>query len=294
MKKLLMILLFFLLIGCSIFYPAEILEASKKGICIWFEQILPSLLPFSILSAVLLKSHLMDTFSKNANVTSIFITMFCGFIFGFPIGAKLSSDFYKNGLLTYKQAQILCVTTNNFSSMYICGYVLPLLFENHAYLTSTYLLLYLFPLFLAIILLFFKSDTKNIQKNTASRFQLDMQIIDAGIISSFETLIKICGYIVLFSLLSTIFKILFDTSNVFLQFLLCNLEITNGIFTLSESSIALHQKYIYAIHLLSFGGLSGFAQTASILKDTDLSIKKYLIGKLCISSIATLLALLCI
>ena len=29
---------------------------------------------------------------------------------------------------------------------------------------------------------------------------MDMQIIDAGIIHGFETLIKICGYIILFSI----------------------------------------------------------------------------------------------
>lgn len=41
-------------------------------------------------------------------------------------------------------------------------------------------------------------------KIPAQGFKLNMQIVDAGIMKGFETLIKLCGYIVLFSIVSRI------------------------------------------------------------------------------------------
>ncbi len=51
-------------------------------------------------------------------------------------------------------------------------------------------------------------------------------------------------------------------------------------------------KYVSAIQLLSFGGLSGIAQTGSILSDAGLSIPKYIIGKAVLSLLLTLLSVI--
>ena len=296
MKKVLFILIFIFLIICSCLYPEVAFEASKQGILTWFHQILPALLPFTILSGILLRSKYMDSFGRSSNLLSITLTMICGFVFGFPIGAKLSSDFYKHNLLHQKQAIILAITANNFSTMYVCGYVLPTLFPNNNYRTITYTILYLLPLIIGVFLLFYTTQkaTTEIQKNSASRFQLDMQIIDAGIISGFESLIKICGYIVMFSLISQMIRHFLHSDATIFIVLLGNLEITNGIQLLSQSNhLSIQSKYLIAIQLLAFGGISGLAQTASILKPSGLSVKHYVIGKILLSSISVLLLLLC-
>uniref|UniRef100_UPI004057B153 hypothetical protein n=1 Tax=Agathobacter sp. TaxID=2021311 RepID=UPI004057B153 len=259
---------------------------------------MPTLLPFSILSAILLRSNLLVGLHKHGNLLAICMTMFCGFIFGFPIGSKLTADFYKKQMLTKKQAHILAVVTNNFSPMYVCGFALPLLFPDTDYQAATYLLLYLFPLLAGSILLILpakEQDAHSVHhsdhKNTTSRFQLDMQIIDAGIVSSFETLIRICGYIVIFSLLSAILQSLFQKPIMAAQLLIGNMEITNGIALFSNYDMDAKTKYVCIIQILSLGGLSGFAQTASILNGSKLSLKKYCMGKCMLSLITTLLAI---
>lgn len=309
MKKLLFVCIFLFIILFSLFYPSNAISASKNAMLIWGQQILPTLLPFSILSAVLLKSNLLSTTSKHQNLFAICIVMICGFTFGFPIGSKLAADFYEKEMLTRKQAHILAITANNFSSMYVCGFVLPLLFPNGNLQKFTYVLLYLFPLVIGTFLLLILSKkqlffTKNItfslkkqavpstHKNTASRFQLDMQIIDAAIVSSFETLIKLCGYIVMFSLLSTMLQTLFPSPHIITELLIANMEITNGITLFSNYEIKANLKYICTIQLLSLGGLSGFAQTASILQYSNLSVKKYVFGKCILSFFATVFAIL--
>ena len=130
-------------------------------------------------------------------------------------------------------------------------------------------------------------DKNFAHKKTASRFQLDMQIIDAGIVSSFETLIKLCGYIVIFSLLTATLSIFITQSNPVLGILLCNLEITNGIGLFSKWDYSNKFKYILITQLISFGGICGLYQSASILYPNGLSIKKYFIGKITLSAVLT-------
>lgn len=286
MKKILFTCIFLILTIFSCIYPEVAFDASKQGLLTWFNQILPALLPFTILSGILIRSKYMEDLGKNSGLACILLTLTCGFIFGFPVGAKLSGDFYSRSLLSRKQATILCITANNFSSMYVCGYVLPTLFPDSDYKLSTYLLLYLLPLVIAVVLLLCtrNNSKESTHKKTASRFQLDMQIVDAGIISGFEALIKICGYIVLFSLISRILCHIWQSNTLIPMILLENLEITNGISMLSAESTLLEQsKYLIAIQLLSFGGISGLAQTASILKPSGLSVMDYVKGKLTLS-----------
>lgn len=312
MKKILLSCFFLLIILFSLFYPTEAILASKNAMLIWSGQILPTLLPFSILSAVLLQSNFFGSNLKYQNQFAIGTILLCGFMFGFPIGSKLASDFYKKEMLIKRQAHILAICANNFSPMYVCGFVLPTLFPNTDYKTLTYLLLYLFPLILGAFLLMLPSKRTNpttilpissqkettdsdsylTHKKTASRFQLDMQIIDAGIISSFETLIKLCGYIVMFSLLSTIFQTLFQKPHLLTQLLIGNMEITNGIALFCDYAIDTNITYLCSIQMLSLGGISGFAQTASILHSSGLSIKRYVLGKCILSLATTLLAVL--
>lgn len=325
MKKIVFICLFLILILFSLLYPAQIIEASKQGLLTWFEQILPALLPFTILSTLLLKSNLLKSFSKSGNLLAIGITMCSGFVFGFPIGAKLATDFYKNKLLTEKQATLLAITANNFSPMYVCGFVLPTLFSNNTTLLdsltfTTYLLLYLFPLCLATIFLtipankLFGSITRHLPcrlSNNAynkhvrhieteihdnQQFQITMPLLDDSILNGFQTLIKLCGYIVLFSIFAKITNIVFSSPNLTFHILLENLEITNGIQMLASDHnrdlISWKTTYIIAIQLLSLGGLAGIAQTNSIFADSKLSIYKYIIGKVTLSLLLTLLCVM--
>ena len=306
MKKIIFTFLILFLIIYSIFFPEITVNAARNGIQTWFHQILPALLPFTILSSILVKSNFLNSFKGNANLMAVILTMSCGFVFGFPIGAKLSADFYKHGLLTKSQASLLAIATNNFSPVYVCGFALSLLFTSKEYNSITYLFLYLIPLgILTIYLLIItknhirepiSTETNISHKKPTSTFHLDMQVMDAGIISGFESLIKICGYIVLFSIIT---ELLINTlasislvSSFPLTLLIGNIEISNGISLLSKCEISNSLKYIATIQLLSFGGVSGIAQTSSILSDAKLSVPKYIIGKAILSLLLTLLSVI--
>ena len=296
--------LLFLLISYFLFFPQDAFEATQEGILLWFTQVLPTLLPFSVFSYVFMESNALAAIGRrlpeHIPLYDIYI-LFCGFLFGFPIGSKLSADFYKKGLISGEQAQILCTFTNNLSPMFISSYVLSQNLKQPEWILPAYGIVYLPPFFLCVIMLYAEkrrhaaygrlkadggkssyakyagadSSPAPVQKNKASRFHLNMQIIDAGIINGFELMIKLCGYIVLFRIVIAMLELLPLHSPLFASLLFGFTEVTNGIAYLSKTMLSADIKYMLSIGILTFGGFCGIAQTGSMIADTGLSLKKY-------------------
>lgn len=271
-----------------IFFQQDALNASRQGLILWFEQILPTLLPFSILSYVVLRSNLFAIKKAKDGILSIeeWYVILCGFLFGFPIGSKLTADLYQNHRISKERAQILCVFTNNLSPVFVTAALQQILHLKAG--ISFYLLLYGIP-FVYGMLQLFQMRTQQIpykQKNTASRFQMNMQIVDAGIINGFETLLKICGYIMMFSILAQMLRSVPWKHSLIPLLMTGCMEVTNGIAMLGSSDIASRFKYLFALFFLSLNGISGLFQTASILSQTDLSMRNYCKHKFCMILLA--------
>lgn len=307
-----------------LFYPVDAFQASSDGVLLWFYQILPTLLPYSILSTVILRSNLIpEMMQKNLPQKILHISpaewfvIGCGFLFGFPIGCKLSADMLREGLIDQKRAQILCAFTNNMSPLFVSSFVLNGQLHHMELQKATFGILYGIPAVFGILWLYCFDkhsmnnceDTPNTSRHSnrtvvensmenlhnkkpASRFEVSMQIIDAGIISSFETLIRLCGYIVMFSIMAHIFT-QFPFHNPFLTvFATGFLEITTGTIAVASAPISFAIKYVLEIMFLALGGISGIAQTGSMIMDTGLSVIKYVKIKLVITFLVTVSAIL--
>ncbi len=284
MKKIAYFLIIIFLLIYFICFPQNVLNASRQGLLLWYRQILPALLPFSILSYVILRTRLFSISGvgrqSRISMEECYVIL-CGFLFGFPIGSKLTADLYHENRITGSRAQILCAFTNNLSPVFVTAAMQEILAIKPD--LPFYLLLYGIPFLYGITwLLFISSENTNKQKNTAPRFQINMQIVDAGIINGFETLIKICGYIMMFSILTQMILSVPWSHTVIPVLLSGCLEVTTGVATLGQSDITGSYKYILALFMLSFNGISGFCQTASILSQTNLSIRSYCKHKLII------------
>lgn len=284
MKKILCSLIVIILLLYFIFFPQDALHASRQGLLLWYRQILPALLPFSILSYLILRTRLFSTqgLGRRSRITmEEWYVILCGFLFGFPIGSKLTADLCHEDRISGNRAQILCAFTNNLSPIFVTTAMQEILAMKPN--LPFYLLLYGIPFLYGIILLLFKdSEDTYKQKNTASRFQINMQIVDAGIINGFETLIKICGYIMMFSILTQMLLSVPWNHTIIPVLLSGCLEVTTGVATLGQSDITGSYKYILALFMLSFNGICGLCQTASILSQTNLSMRSYCKHKLII------------
>ena len=301
MKKRLSIFIIMLFILFILIYQSDCVAAAANGLILWYENILPALLPFTIFSNILIQSGYLDDMIRAASplLSRMFFQhpqaaypIISGFLFGFPIGSKTTADLMREGKLTIQEANILCAMCNNISPVFVGSYLLISSLEIYHMTWITYAILDLPPL---ISGLFLRSRQKACcgKKKSASRSNLNFQIIDAGIMNGFETLLKLGGYIMLFSLMAQMCVRVAGKNELLLMCLTGFTEITNGIHVIAQSiSYPLAFKYPMIIGFTAFGGLSGFAQTASMVKETGISMRFYLAFRLVQTIISTLLAFL--
>lgn len=111
MKKIFSILIFTLCLLYCIVRPRQIALATAGGLALWYHSVLPTLLPFSILSGIMVRSGIYDSlseriypwFSKIYPVRAPLIyPLIAGFLFGFPLGSKICADLYDTGKITAK------------------------------------------------------------------------------------------------------------------------------------------------------------------------------------------------
>ena len=298
--------MFILLILLSLFYilyfPNITVHAAGSGLILWFEQILPSLLPFAILSNIIIASDILPSLmikilpvvQKILPIsTSGAFVLFSGFLFGFPMGSKNCAALLLDKKIEKQEAEILFIITNNMSPVFIQNYILGQQLQLPEYFGWSLLILYLPPFLLGNYWVRKNTDHKNNHKKSASRSKINFQIVDAGIMNGFETLTKIGGYIMLFSILASCF-LLTPISELAKTICIGVTELTNGIHFLSTTTLPIESKYILAMSFTAFGGISGIAQTSAMIKDTNLSIKKYLFWKLILCIITGILAFILI
>lgn len=127
-----MILLLFLILR----NPQRSMYYALSGLNLWFTGMVPALLPFMILSDILVRLGLTERFaalffplvhplwrvSKNGAYV-----MFMGFLCGFPMGAKVTAQLVREKKLTSREGAFLLAFCNNIGPVYFLSYVLPLL-----------------------------------------------------------------------------------------------------------------------------------------------------------------------
>ena len=136
---------------------------------------------------------------------------------------------------------------------------------------------------------FCNTGKEGLQKLREQKYQLVVLDVMMPGMDGFETLTRLGGYIMLFSMISSMFRLLPlpETTKLMLTGLT---EITNGIKAASQSPLTPACRYLLAMTFTAFGGCSGLAQTSSMIKGTGLSIKKYGIFKLLMTLITAVLA----
>lgn len=286
-----MLILCFLLLALLLIFPETAAEGGRNGLVLWATVLVPSLLPFSILTSLLRK--------KLRGNRLCYLLLTAGVLSGYPIGAKIAGDLYNDGSLTKKQAVFFSGAINNPSPMFVIFFVGESLLHLGSgkyffYLTvllsavlgSVFFYL-LSPLFQGKFSLHVTSTGHPPVPSATFSEQLDEEISASALL-----LIKIGGYIMLFSILAKMIQSLPGLPPIF-QIPLCGLlEITTGNAMICGAGIPHHAKIILCLAFTAFGGLSAAAQTNSVLRNTGLSIVPYVIIKLFGSLFALLLGFL--
>ena len=123
---------------------------------------------------------------------------------------------------------------------------------------------------------------------------MNFAVLDAGIMNSFETMLKLGGYIMLFSILTYMCRHLLSAFPILCALTSGVMEVTGAVNALNDFFSDTYLKYIAILTATAFGGCSGVAQTASLIRSgknkSALSIAVYLRGRLLIAGVTALLA----
>ena len=132
--------LLFLLFTLSILiFSNSNLAAVKSGISLWATSVVPSLFPFFVATELLMHTNIvyhigniLNRFMKplfNIRGEGAF-AFIMGIISGYPIGAKIATNFRKDNICTKEECERLLSFTNNSGPLFIVGSVGILLYRN--------------------------------------------------------------------------------------------------------------------------------------------------------------------
>jgi len=290
---------------CLLLFPDTALTGAKSGLLLWFNQVLPSLLPFLILSTLLLSTGLSDSIATRlAPVLSPFFrcspsgcyAVVIGLLAGLPVGAKTISSLMLSGKITKKEGQYLLPLCNNPSPLFLLGFI-SVTVLNRPDLRYPVLFIVILSSILAAKLTrprtsshgqkapssTLSSHTDSVASEPAtqnkSSFTFSFLLLDAAIEQAFSVLTKVGGYIVLFSVSAKFFALL-PLPPLFLACIGSFLEITTGSTALVSLPLPTPVLLCFVTGFAAFGGLSTAAQTKSVLAGTKLPFAHYLITKL--------------
>lgn len=250
-----------------------------EGILDYTKLFITKLFPTSFLlftfSSLLINYQLIDTIAKitKKNSSTLYITIM-SLISGFPSGTKYTVELFNKNYINQKTANYLLTYTHFPNPLFILGPVNVLIGNTKT--TIKLLFSLLISNFLIALFLYKKSPQTPLPKTEQASFP---KALNEAIISTTKTLILIYGTSLFFYLISLI--IIHYISLTPITYILINgiFDLTKGIFSTSIISSVII-KAILIIIFISFGSISIHIQIKSILADTSLNYKNFLLGRI--------------
>lgn len=295
-----------ILLALLLAFPGISIEGASSGLLLWYQVVLPALSPFMIctqLAAALGGAELlMKPFYPllhrifRLSLPGTYILL-CGLLCGYPLGAKMCSDFCKEGQISREEASYLLAICNHPSPMFLLGYVRGQLPQK---VPEALLLACLYLPILPLSLLagkYYKisachpklrlpaaptraSNQKEIRNSdvicscqeTDGALRLSSpakrRSMEDIIASTCETMVLIGGYIMLFSILAAwighLNMIPLSAKAVLTGFA----EITSGVHQIC-TLLPAEDTLPFVTAAVAFGGLSGIFQTKSVIKKSS-------------------------
>ena len=273
-------------------HPSLAVSGAQNGLLLWFNIVLPTLLPFMLCSGLivarggvpLLSRPLAPFLSRLGFSGEGIYALLTGLLCGYPMGPKNTADFLRSRHLRREEGFLLLAVSGCPSPMFLAGYVrahldpavpFPLL------LAAVYLPI---PVIAAAARAVYRVRRPDPEKQTAPPTDgAKPASFDEILMNSLEIMVRIGVCIMLYSMLAAFVNALrlpFPTEP-----LLGFIEMTTGIRAVSSGMQGRTAAAVIAASA-AFGGLSGVSQTETVIKNAGLSIRHYIFWKLIHASLA--------
>ena len=283
-------------------FPRQAMDGASEGLLLWFNQLIPALFPCMLLTQLLLASGLLDRLGTRCTApgrltelsgNGLYVAIL-GMLCGCPMGAKLTTDFYRTGRIGRTEALRLLCFTSQLSPAFLIDFVAYNSFSDplcqKLLLTSYYMSPGLMLLFVRYL---FRNPSKASarhanrisfsdvhQQKEVSQIPEVQGNLDTSITNSISTIARLGGYIILFSVIASGFRYLSPLPTKANCIVLCTVEITTGIQQLQSNLWPLLPKAVLLNSLCAFGGLCGMMQVQSVLRGSTLQLSVYIAAKL--------------
>lgn len=221
-----------ILAGALIKFPQQALEASIRGLNMWWEIVFPSLLPFFIISEMLISfgvvtfigvllEPLMRPLFKVPGVGGFIWAM--GMASGYPSGAKLTARLRKEKQLTRIEAERLVSFTNSSNPLFIFGAVAVGFFHNPSLGVVLALSHYIGNFLVGLTMRFYGKEEIKFEKKPVQSIKHALRelhrtrlmekrplgkMLGDAVMSSVESLLMIGGFIILFSVINKLLLVM--------------------------------------------------------------------------------------
>lgn len=286
MKKKIIPLFLTALFIFMILNPNVILEGAKTGILLWFEAVLPSLLPYMIISNLIIiaglskdMAFIMKPLTKLLGIKSdAAYCILAGVFFGYPSCAAAAVSMYREKQLDRDTACFVSCAFNNISPAFIAGYVCAGALNDPSKIVPVLILFYIILLLSTILIriILFRRLPKNTVSSAFVRHTKE-SLLDSAVMSALTNIARLAGYIVIFSIIAAVISLIpWRFTGV-----LCSVcEVTTGINIMCRSFADTKLLMLMIIPMLSFGGISGIFQTFGVDTERIIDRKKYIYSKI--------------
>lgn len=302
------IIIFLLLILFSILYfPNETIDSVLLGINIWSYNVFPSLFPFFIIADLLVNYGFIEFLSEIfKNLMLIFgLSGNCSFAFlgsivsGFPSGSKYTKQLLEEGKITVQEANHLIRFTHFSNPLFIMGTIGAVLLKDKKLGIIILLAHFLGNFIIGIIFrpkcnythekVSLKKAIDDAHKKRINNDKTFANIISDAIYNTINILILLLGIIIIFLIFTNLITKIFILNENFSIIIKGIFEMTQGVKFVAISHFSILMKIMLITFFLSFGGLSVHLQTSSIISDTKIKYKNFLLARIIHSFIATAL-----
>lgn len=303
---------FLFIILCIAVNPIKYSAVAFKGLEVWAKILVPSLLPFFILTKLFAKGNFLNDF------TSIFAKpmkkiykcpkqssyiFFMSILSGYPVGAKLVADFYNLGQISKEEAVKTLSFSANSGPMFILGSVAIGMFGNRRLGIIIYLSHIIGSLLNGLVYKNYKSKESKVLSLCEAKPPIGVSFSE-NVNSSISSVLLIGGVICFTFVLievvtsSFIFKNIFALvdfvgfdSNFVASIFSGVFEITKGCLMLSELPYSIFVIAPICTFIISFGGISTLLQ-ASVFTKGIISTKMFVLQKITHAVISCLVCLM--
>ncbi|MCI9167267.1 MAG: transporter [Dorea sp.] len=303
LKKISLPLSLIFLFAIMLLFPAPVLRGASGGLLLWFNTVLPTLFPFILICNLMISTKAVDLllyatrplFCRFFGVSPYgSFAVLSGFLCGYPMGAKVTADLYRQGNITKEEASYLLSFCNNTSPMFILSFLVMQNLKDDSLKLPTLAILFMSPVIVSFAVRPYprKFPICRGRMPTPSGCAPLSEALDFSIGNALESITKVGVYIMIFAILTELAGLLPASRSPLGLILLSCLEITGGITMLCQSGANSELIYILCLSETAFGGLCAAAQTASMIKGTQIPVSSYLIKKLATALVTSLLAVL--